>query len=327
MNKGLDVLYEVPLSHGLFIYEHEGCGEIYSKQTHLLAEYYSLDCWKGTLSGIDKIHHPKYYIDSELLKLTFDIANYGDGDANKYCDKGLNDFKKWDECGECICSDCVASEVRISHLDYPLVSDWWTLDDILTVKQPISLKNFNPKVSNYHSLIECKIKHIGKPQMNDKFKRYEQKITLYDDSSLKEIKSQIIGDDVFFEDEFGSGDTVIVFGDYFVTHKIPFQIHSIKRVKKSEKKKPVSRNDFAWKKAVKERDGVCQCCGDDKSLEAHHIFAYANQESLRDTVENGITLCKWCHRKYHSHYGNGDEVNPLTLNKFLMRFGRDDYGS
>lgn len=61
-----------------------------------------------------------------------------------------------------------------------------------------------------------------------------------------------------------------------------------------------------WRKAVFERDNyTCQCCGDFKggNLRAHHLDAYSWCKERRLDIENGITLCDTCHRKFHSKYG------------------------
>lgn len=77
-----------------------------------------------------------------------------------------------------------------------------------------------------------------------------------------------------------------------------------------------------WRQEVINRDkSICQCCGAEKYPHAHHIFSYKNYPDLRLDVNNGITLCKWCHEKYHSLYGIRD-ANFVDLNKFLNRFGR-----
>ena len=74
-----------------------------------------------------------------------------------------------------------------------------------------------------------------------------------------------------------------------------------------------------WRKQVLERDGHrCQCCGGDKHLVAHHIFNYKDYPLLRCSVDNGITLCKWCHGKYHSYYGK--KANAHTLMEYYKRF-------
>lgn len=54
-----------------------------------------------------------------------------------------------------------------------------------------------------------------------------------------------------------------------------------------------------WKKAVLKRDGVCQYCGSSYRLEAHHIKPFADFPEFRFDVDNGIALCRSCHRHLH----------------------------
>lgn len=55
-----------------------------------------------------------------------------------------------------------------------------------------------------------------------------------------------------------------------------------------------------WKKDVLERDSfTCKRCGSTTNLVAHHIKGFAEHETLRFDVENGITLCQSCHKEVH----------------------------
>ncbi len=61
-------------------------------------------------------------------------------------------------------------------------------------------------------------------------------------------------------------------------------------------------NYITWRKAVYTRDGFrCQMPGCNprgrKVLHAHHIQRWADNPTLRFVVNNGITLCKTCHKK------------------------------
>lgn len=76
----------------------------------------------------------------------------------------------------------------------------------------------------------------------------------------------------------------------------------------------------AWRLEVVSRDKVCQCCGSEKYPVAHHVFSYENYPKLRVDPNNGIRLCKWCHGKYHSHYGITN-ANPKTYTEFINKFG------
>lgn len=37
--------------------------------------------------------------------------------------------------------------------------------------------------------------------------------------------------------------------------------------------------------------------------DAHHINSYSRFTELRTTLSNGVTLCKCCHKEFHSLYG------------------------
>jgi len=53
-----------------------------------------------------------------------------------------------------------------------------------------------------------------------------------------------------------------------------------------------------WKDRVFERDDhKCRICGSDKKIQSHHIFPLRDMPLLAFDVENGITLCKKCHKK------------------------------
>ena len=59
----------------------------------------------------------------------------------------------------------------------------------------------------------------------------------------------------------------------------------------------------AWAALVKDRDKKCTECGSVYHLHAHHIKQYKSHPELRNDVNNGITLCGNCHRKWHSENG------------------------
>lgn len=59
-----------------------------------------------------------------------------------------------------------------------------------------------------------------------------------------------------------------------------------------------------WRRRVRKRDGYkCQMpsCGSKKNLQVHHIRKWSTASNLRYDVDNGILLCKWCHRNITKH--------------------------
>ncbi len=54
-----------------------------------------------------------------------------------------------------------------------------------------------------------------------------------------------------------------------------------------------------WSLAVKRRDRyTCQRCGlKSKEMDAHHIWPFAEYPAKRYDLDNGVTLCRPCHRR------------------------------
>lgn len=65
-----------------------------------------------------------------------------------------------------------------------------------------------------------------------------------------------------------------------------------------------------WRKAVFERDNyTCKACSKvGGHLVAHHIVPYSTNKKLRFNVDNGITLCKTCHKEFHIDFMGGYKV-------------------
>lgn len=66
-----------------------------------------------------------------------------------------------------------------------------------------------------------------------------------------------------------------------------------------------------------ERDNyTCRKCGAKEYLATHHIENYSEKESLRTDINNGVTLCVECHKKFHKQYGNKNN-NKEQIDMFL----------
>jgi len=60
-----------------------------------------------------------------------------------------------------------------------------------------------------------------------------------------------------------------------------------------------------WQDSVKNRDGnLCQKCGEKRvsKIMAHHILNFSSHKELRLAIDNGITLCRGCHKAFHGRY-------------------------
>jgi hypothetical protein len=75
-----------------------------------------------------------------------------------------------------------------------------------------------------------------------------------------------------------------------------------------------------WSKKIKERDKyTCQICKEvGGKLHSHHLDGYAWCKEKRFDLNNGICLCKKCHKKFHKTYGNKNN----TKEQFLEYTGR-----
>jgi 5-methylcytosine-specific restriction endonuclease McrA len=72
-----------------------------------------------------------------------------------------------------------------------------------------------------------------------------------------------------------------------------------------------------WRINVWKRDRfTCQkCLNIGKNLNAHHIKSWSENIDERYNVDNGVTLCKDCHKELHKEYGQ--KTNKIQLLEFL----------
>jgi hypothetical protein len=87
-------------------------------------------------------------------------------------------------------------------------------------------------------------------------------------------------------------DALILEDDYIAAR----ELKRSKKRSKTDREKLEEKLDNAWAKAVKARDKICQKCGSNKNkLEAHHIFTRSFKSTCWD-IDNGISLCTYCHK-------------------------------
>ncbi|MCK9369506.1 NUMOD3 domain-containing DNA-binding protein [Candidatus Dojkabacteria bacterium] len=75
-----------------------------------------------------------------------------------------------------------------------------------------------------------------------------------------------------------------------------------------------------WRNGNFARDGyTCQKCWiRGGKLIAHHVLNFAEWVELRFAIDNGITLCKECHKLFHKKYGNQHNTRE-QLEEFLIK--------
>jgi 5-methylcytosine-specific restriction endonuclease McrA len=72
-----------------------------------------------------------------------------------------------------------------------------------------------------------------------------------------------------------------------------------------------------WRKDVLKRDNYrCQMpsCKHKRNLQVHHIRKWSSASALRFDIDNGITLCRFCHSKV-----NTNEVHYEKLFSEIVR--------
>jgi len=93
----------------------------------------------------------------------------------------------------------------------------------------------------------------------------------------------------------------------------------------TDKERQTKRNipgNYNWKQKVKLKDNyTCQKClfqGEifDGILESHHINNFSDFKEQRINIDNGITLCKDCHKSIHKIFGKKTTEN--NLKEFLQ---------
>lgn len=98
------------------------------------------------------------------------------------------------------------------------------------------------------------------------------------------------------------------------------QLHICRRCKLQKRLENKSRNSSSyqeWRLQVYEQDNyTCiKCSSRGGELAAHHIESWNDNKELRFELSNGITMCKTCHKDFHSLFGYNTTVEDL--NKYL----------
>lgn len=91
----------------------------------------------------------------------------------------------------------------------------------------------------------------------------------------------------------------------------------IRSLIKVSKNHPQCNKLFQWSKKVRARDNyICQTCGiyKKKGSVAHYIYNKADYPELMLNINNGVTLCRPCHRDFHGIFTNTNN----TLNQFYF---------
>ena len=81
--------------------------------------------------------------------------------------------------------------------------------------------------------------------------------------------------------------------------------------------------NIVWRNKVFERDAyTCQICHDNRggNLEAHHLNSYTDFPEERFVVDNGVTLCRDCHKMFHHEY----TYHHNTKEQFEIWIGHDN---
>lgn len=103
----------------------------------------------------------------------------------------------------------------------------------------------------------------------------------------------------------------------------PFYRHDLSQEERmiSKDRTKMIQGYYTWRKSVLQRDNFeCQKCHlhgrfGDGIIIVHHINGFSNFKDQRTKIENGIALCKNCHKLLHKTYGKYSNIKHLL--KFL----------
>jgi len=80
-----------------------------------------------------------------------------------------------------------------------------------------------------------------------------------------------------------------------------------------------------WSLEIKIRDNfTCYICEQrkDGQLESHHLYPWASYKELRYDLDNGVCMCKDCHKKFHKDYGRKNNT-PEQIEQFKINYNQE----
>lgn len=208
----------------------------------------------------------------------------------------------------------------------------------------ISLRNTDLRNPDKIS-IHCKIRKVKEPRIAPG-KRYIQELELFDDDTNKTIYG-LLSNAVANFDKWNNKDEVLLTGYYNQDYEIIKDFHNLAWLGKElpERYIYIIQMEHAsapedilqsydsriqkfpeynqWRQKILNKDHhKCVVCGYDKlkRLQVHHLYGYEEHPELAIDEGNGVTLCQFCHDKYHSLYGLKN-INPRDFMEFINHFG------
>lgn len=307
--------------------------ETYPKNNSIIVNYNKLELFDPDLADL-LIEKPEVTIEAAQLaiKNIDPLAKSADLDVKFENVINLIDFNELNHnhVREFICVDCIIDEVNEPK---PIFKN-----TVFECRGCMRLYEIEQKDFN-HLLEPSLCGECGGRSfrlLRDKSDYKDVQLIVVTNKNTKRKRKVILFNDDCSDDDYHVGDSVRITGSYLTldTKKgmeyylncnfIEFLDDEIEVFEEPVKEKEYGDRNSpeydAWRKEVVNRDKVCQCCGYDNKLQAHHIYGYRDNKELRVDPDNGITLCVFCHDKYHSAYGR-DNANPKDLVKFIKRFG------
>lgn len=229
----------------------------------------------------------------------------------------IHDYEDWIK----LLSKCVDKfklRLDISITEFQKICEWLSVEPYYA-----KLKDIDLKTPQFFYL-ECKIKNIRPPKLI--YREMSQRVTVYDDDTNKTVKT-VFTDNLADFDKWEKGTRILLIGRYLPHTNLQLVVHDAIILEDSEEPSIINRNDANpeygnWRdKILSCDDHECVCCGHNKHLQVHHLYGYKEHPELAIDESNGVTLCKFCHDKYHSIYGLKN-INPRDFIQFIKDYAK-----